>query len=1066
MLWHFLQKISKFTHYLCAVETFMNKNNSMDIKNFIDRPIMSVMLSVIIVIIGLVGLLSLPIEQYPDIAPPTVKVNATYTGANAETIMKSVVTPLEASINGVENMQYMTSTAANNGTCTITVYFKQGTDPNMAVVNVQNRVASAQGLLPAEVTKSGVTVRKTQNANLKFITLYSPDGRYDSMFLTNYLKINIEPQLSRIAGVGEVNVFGADYALRIWLNPGKMRAYGLVPSDIDNALAAQNIESPTGSLGAESGNTFQYVLKYRGRYTAVEEFRNIVVKASPDGGVLRLGDVAQVELGTVDYNMKSTTDGKPGASASITQTAGSNANEIIKQIDKVEDEVRKTLPAGMVLEDQTSVMDFLGASMRNVTETLIVALVLVVIVVFVFLRDARSMVVPIIAILVSLIGTFAFMYAVGFSLNLLTLFALVLVIGTVVDDSIVVVEAVQAKLCQGGGTVYQTTLQVMKELKSALVTTTIVFMAVFIPVSFTSGTTGVFYKEFGLTMGAAVAISLFNALTLCPALNAKILKKRGTLEKKNNAAKPSKWQAAYLRGALLFIRHRKWVMLVLSFSLALLVFMIVTTKTCLVPQEDMGTIDVNVQCQPGYSLAQTAKVMDQVEDAVKDIPQIKIHTRIDGRDAQQNQTSSAGFLSVRLKHWSERSGKWDDIDSVVNEIYRRTAAIKDADVNCATLPTIRGYGSSSGFELYVQNRNNEDFEILSAATKQLVEALNQRPEIAKAHYTFRMDYPQYVVEVDAARCMMKGISPKDVLGVLSAYVGGDYASNINKYTKLYRVMVQSAAAYRLNERALSNMYVRTNAGEMSPLNEYVTLRKINGAEYLTHFNLFPAIRVNGTAAPGYSSGQALQAISEVATQTLPSGLGYELSGLSREESSQGNATTLILVISIVFIYVILSCLYESLLIPFAIILVIPFGLCGSFLLSSAFGIDNSIYMQIGLVMLIGMLAKTAILLTEYACERREKEGMSILRATLSAVSVRLRPIVMTASVMIVGMIPLMLAHGAGARGNAAIGTCVVGGMVAGTVAILLGLPALFCVFKSWDERMRHQRGVYENLTLK
>ena len=1030
----------------------------MNIKNFINRPIMSVMLSVIIVIVGVIGLLSLPIEQYPDIAPPTVKVNATYTGANAETIMKSVVTPLEASINGVENMQYMTSSAANNGTCTITIYFKQGSDPNMAVVNVQNRVASAQGLLPAEVTKSGVTVKKTQNSNLKFITLYSPDGRYDSKFLTNYMKINIEPQLSRIAGVGEVNVFGADYALRIWLDPDKMHAYGLVPSDIDNALASQNIESPTGSLGAESENTYQYVLKYRGRYTDAEEFRNIVVKATPESGVLRLGDVAKVELGTADYNMKSTTMGKPGASASIMQTAGSNANEIIKQIDKVEEDVRKTLPPGMILEDQTSVMDFLNASMRNVTETLIIALVLVIIVVFIFLRDWRSMVVPIIAILVSLIGTFVFMYAVGFSLNLLTLFALVLVIGTVVDDSIVVVEAVQTKLSQVQSSAYQATVDAMKELKSALVTTTIVFMTVFIPVSFTSGTTGVFYKEFGLTMAAAVAISLFNALTLCPALSALILKeKKGKNTAVSEDNKPNKWLAFYLKNVLFFIRHRKVVVLSLPFAIALLFFLIATTKTSLVPQEDMGTIDVNVQCKPGYSLAQTSKVMDQVEAAINNVPQIKIHTRIDGRDAQQNQTSSAGFLSVRLKTWSERSRPEDDIDSVVNEIYRRTAYIQEADVNCATLPTIRGYGSASGFELYVQNRNGEDFSSLSDATKEFVDALNKRPEIAKAHYTFKMDYPQYMVEVDAARCMMKGVSPKDVLAALSSYVGGDYASNINKYTKLYRVMVQSASAYRQNEASLENMYVRSDDGAMSPLGEFVTLKKINGAEYLTHFNLFPAIRVNGTAAAGYSSGQAIQAISEVAGETLPAGFGYELSGLSREESSQGNATTLILAISMVFIYIILSCLYESLLIPFAILFVVPFGLCGSFLLSSVFGIDNSIYMQIGLVMLIGMLAKTAILLTEYATERRKQEGMSIVRATLSAASVRLRPIVMTASVMIIGMVPLMLAHGAGARGNAAIGTCVVGGMVAGTLAILLCLPPLFCIFEKWDERVGRKK---------
>lgn len=1017
----------------------------MDIKKFICRPILSIMLSVVIVIIGIIALLNLPIEQYPDIAPPTVKVSATYTGANAETIMKSVVTPLEASINGVENMQYMISSATNNGTCTITIYFKQGSDPNMAVVNVQNRVASAQGLLPAEVTKSGVTVKKTQNSNLKFITLYSPDGSYDSKFLTNYMKIHIEPQLSRIAGVGEVNVFGADYALRIWLDPNKMHAYGLVPSDIDKALAAQNIESPTGTLGAESGNTFQYILKYRGRYTDVDEFRNIVVKASTDAGVLRLGDVARVELGTVDYNMRSTTSGMPGASASITQTAGTNAHDIIKQIDKVENEVRQTLPPGMVLEDQTSVMDFLGTAMRNVAETLGIALVLVVVAVFVFLRNRRSMVIPVIAILVSLIGTFAFMYAVGFSLNLLTLFALVLVIGTVVDDSIVVVEAVQAKLDKGNLSAFQATVEAMKELKSALVTTTIVFMAVFIPVSFTNGTTGVFYKVFGLTMAAAVAISLFNAMTLCPALSALILKGKKTSVGSCDGTADNKWIAPYLRCVLATIRHRKLVLLSLLLPVIVLVIMMMTAKTCLVPQEDMGTIDVNVQCRSGYGLAQTAKIMDQVEAAVKNIPQIKIHTRIDGRDAHQNQTSSAGFLSVRLKTWSERTRPKDDIDSVVSEIYRRTACIKEADVNCATLPTIRGYGSASGFELYVQNRKNEDFKTLSDATRQFVDALNRRPEISKAHYTFKMDYPQYMVEVDAARCMMKGVSPKDVLGALSSYLGGDYASNINKYTKLYRVMVQSDAAFRLNEASLANMYVRGDYGAMSSLSEYVTLKKVNGAEYLTHFNLFPAIRVSGTAAPAYSSGEATRAISEVASQTLPTGFGYELSGLSREESSQDNTTILILGISFVFIYIILCCLYESLLIPFAILLVIPFGLCGSFLLTAVFNIDNSIYMQIGLVMLIGMLAKTAILLTEYATERR-KDGMSIVRATLSAASVRLRPIVMTASVMIVGMVPLMLAQGAGARGNAAIGTCVVGGMVTGTIAILFCLPSLFCIF--------------------
>lgn len=763
----------------------------MSIKTFIDRPITSVMIAVSIVIIGIIGLIALPISQYPDIAPPTVKVSATYTGASAETVMKSVVVPLEASINGVENMQYMSSTASNNGTCTITINFKQGSDPNMAVVNVQNRVASAQGQLPAEVIKGGITVKKTQNSNLKFITLYSPNGRYDSEFLTNYLKINVEPQLARIPGVGEVNVFGADYSLRIWLDPNKMKEYGLVPTDIDNALEAQNLESPTGSLGAESDNTYQYVLKYRGRYSEVADYENIVVKATEDVNVLRLKDVAKIEMGTVNYDLKSTTEGLPGASASITQIAGSNAADIITQIDKVEDQVRKTLPAGMVLEDQTSVMDFLNASIYNVVETLVIALVLVIIVVGLFLRDWRSMVIPAIAIIVSLIGTFIFMYVVGFTLNLLTLFALVLVIGTVVDDSIIVVEAVQAKLASGKMKVYEATVETMKELKSALMTTTIVFMAVFIPVSFISGTTGVFYKEFGLTMAAAVAISLLNALTLCPALCKLILRPKKKREEGEQEAKldsQEKYDGAdvgckstnlltrltskYEAGIVRLLHHRKCVYLSLPLALALLLYAITTTKTGLVPQEDMGTIDVNVQCKPGYSLAETGKVMDQVESVVRTIPQIKIYTRVDGRDAQQNQTSSAGFLSVRLKPWGERKAKEDDIDSVVNEIYRRTACITEAKVNCGTLPMIRGYGSSSGFELYVQNRSGEDFEQLAKVEKQFEDELNKRPEIFKAHSTFNTSYPQYEVEVDAAKCMMHHVSPKDVLTALADYVGG------------------------------------------------------------------------------------------------------------------------------------------------------------------------------------------------------------------------------------------------------------------------------------------------------
>ena len=1028
----------------------------MNLKTFIDRPILSVMIAISIVIVGVLSLVSLPVEQFPNIAPPTVKVTATYTGASAETMMKSVVVPLEASINGVEDMQYMTSTASNNGTCTITIFFKQGTDPNMAVVNVQNRVASAQGQLPSEVVKSGVNIRKTQSSNLKFITLYSPDGRYDAKFLTNYLKINVEPQLARIPGVGEVNVFGADYSLRIWLDPNLMRAYSLVPSDVESALATQNIESSTGTLGAESDHTYQYVMKYRGRYSDVSDFENIVVKASSDGHLLRLRDVARIELGTVNYDLRSTTMGHPGASASITQIAGTNASQIVSQIDKVEQEVRKSLPTGMVLEDQTSVMDFLYASMRNVVETLLIALLLVIVVVGVFLRDWRSTTIPAIAIIVSLIGTFIFMYVAGFTLNLLTLFALVLVIGTVVDDAIIIVEAVQTKIAQGGMSVYEATVQTMKDLKAALTTTTIVFMAVFIPVSFVSGTTGIFYKEFGLTMAAAVALSLFNALTLCSALCPLLLRKNKHQEEKRHRPQTSHFVDAYQHLLLFLMRHRKAVIISLPIVAACLIGVIATTNTGLVPQEDMGTIDVNVQCKPGYSLAQTKKVMDQVENAVKTIPQIKIYTRVDGRDAQQNQTSSAGFLSVRLKPWSERKATADCIDSVVEDIYRRTAYIKEAKVNCGTLPMIRGYGSSSGFELYVQSRTGEDVNRLSEVTDRFLQQLNLRPEISKAHSSFDTHYPQYEVSVDAAKCMMYDVSPKDVLAAMADYVGGNYASNINKYTKIYRVMVQASAQYRLDENSLSNMYVRSAKGCLLSISEFVALKKVNGPEYLTHFNLFPSIRINGTSASGYSTGQALQAISEVAREVLPVGYSYELSGMSREEASQGNATIWVLTLSIVFVYIILCSLYESLLVPFAILLVLPFGLLGSFLLSACFGIENNIYMQTGLIMLIGMLTKTAVLIIEVALKQRREGRLSILASSLYAAKLRLRPIVMTATVMIFGMLPLVFASGAGAKGNVAIGACVLGGMIIGTVALLMIVPLLFCIFESIEERLLHQ----------
>ncbi|MGM9713221.1 MAG: efflux RND transporter permease subunit [Prevotella sp.] len=1039
----------------------------MTVKTFIDRPILSGVISVSIVIVGLIGLSQLPIEQFPDIAPPTVRVTATYTGANAETVMKSVITPLEEQLNGVENMMYMTSTATNTGSASISVYFKQGTDPDMSVVNVQNRVASAQGLLPAEVTKSGITVRKRQNNSLKAITLYSPDDTYDANFLTNYMKINIEPQMSRIAGVGDVNIWGASYSLRIWLDPLLMAQYGLMPSDISSVLDEQNIESPTGTLGSESENTFQYVLKYRGRYEREADYGDMVIKSLPDGGVLRLRDVARIELGAENYAMQSQTSGHPGANCMMSQTSGSNANEIIKEIDKTAAEISRTLPKGMVLADITSTKDFLDASMANVVETLLIAIVLVVIVVYCFLHDMRATLIPSLAIIVSLVGTFAFLAVIGFSLNLLTLFALVLVIGTVVDDSIVVVEAVQARFDEGCPSAYTATVGAMGGLTSALMTTTIVFMAVFIPVSFMGGTTGTFYTQFGLTMAMAVAISLVNAMTLSPALCALILRPRanvaggvrpGFSDRFHYAFNHSfrQLQQRYIGGVSFLFRHRALPAAAIVMACGLLVVFMVTTKSGLVPQEDMGTINVNVQTAPGSNLDETARVMDEIEQAIHDIPQIRIYSRITGKDAVHNQSASAGSFTIRLKNWSERKGEGDDVNSVMNEIYRRTDGIKAATIRVSTQPMISGYGMSNGFELYVQDKKGGSVDDLLRYTNTFIDAINRRPEISRAYTTFATNYPQYMVDVDAALCKRNGVSPSDVLKTLAGYVGGSYASNLNRFTKLYRVMVQASPEYRLDTEALNNIFVRNAAGDMSPLSQYITLTRVYGSESLSRFNLFSAIRVTGVPADGYSSGQALKAIDEVAAKALPEGYGYEYGGMSREEASTGNTTTLVFVICLVFIYLILCALYESLMIPFAVILAVPFGLMGSFLFAKLWGLENNIYMQTGLIMLIGLLAKTAILLTEYASERR-RQGMSVTTAALTAAKARLRPILMTSMTMVFGMLPLMFSKGVGANGNISVGVGTVGGMLIGTLGLLFVVPSLFIFFQRVEERLMPRR---------
>lgn len=1039
----------------------------MKLRTFIDRPILACVISVLILMLGLISLFNLPMEQYPDIAPPTVMVSTSYTGANAETVQKSVIVPLEEAINGVENMTYMTSTSTNNGSGSITVYFKQGTDPDMATINTKNRVSEAEGLLPAEVTKVGVTVEKRQNSTLKILTLYSPDNSYDQTFINNYFKINIEPRLSRITGVGNVNVMGGDYAMRIWLNPQVMAQYSLVPDDVISALGDQNVEAATGTLGEDSENTYQYTLKYRGRYETSEEFGNIVIKSLANGEVLRLKDIAKVELGAQSYAYNSEINGHPGATCMVSQTAGSNANEIIQEIDKLTEEISKELPKGLVLSDLMSTKDFLDASIHEVVKTLIEAILLVILVVYVFLQSVRSTIIPAVSIIVSLIGTFAFLYLAGFSLNLLTLFALVLVIGTVVDDAIVVVEAVQAKFDEGERSPYKAITGAMDGIAAAIVTTSLVFMAVFIPSSFMGGTSGTFYMQFGLTMAVAVGISAINALTLSPALCALIMTPHIDTTTGQKLSFSTRFHHAfeasfnrlilrYKNGVKWFFR-RKWVVgTALVASMALLAVLMKTTKTGLVPDEDMGCIFMNVTTPPGSSLSQTIKAMSEVKNSIKDIPQIMSYSNVSGYSMMGGQAPSGGMLIIRLKPWEERPEKKDEINAVIAEIYKRTANIKSAKLFVFAQPTIMGYGMGSGFELYVQDRAGGDINTLQKYTTDFIAALNQRPEIQMAYTSFDTKFPQYTVEVDAARCQRAGITTTDVLSVLSGFIGGNYSSNLNRFSKLYRVMVQADKVYRLDKDALNNMFVRTSSGEMAPIGQFVTLTKVYGTETLTRFNLYNSIQVNGLPADGYSTGEAIAAIEEVAKQTLPVGYGYEFGGITREEAGSGSNTIIIFAICIIFVFLILCALYESIFVPLAVMLSVPFGLMGSFLFAKMWGLENNIYMQTGLIMLIGLLAKTAILLTEYASARR-RQGMTIAQAAVSAAGVRLRPILMTALTMIIGLLPLVFASGAGANGNISLGVGTVGGMIVGTLALLFVVPTLFIVFQTLQEKLMPAR---------
>ena len=1029
---------------------------------FIKRPVMAISISVLILAIGLISLFTLPVEQYPDIAPPTVYVTASYTGADAEAVMNSVIMPLEESINGVEDMMYVSSSASNAGLAIIQVYFKQGTDPDMAAVNVQNRVAKAQGLLPAEVTKVGVSTMKRQTSFLQIGALVCTDGRYDQTFLANYLDINVIPQIKRIEGVGDVMELGDTYSMRIWLKPERMAQYGLVPSDITAILGEQNIEAPTGSLGESSKNVFQFTMKYRGRLKSVEEFRNTVVRSREDGSILRLQDVAEVELGTMTYSFRSEMDSQPAVLYMIFQTAGSNATAVNKEITTQIERMEKNLPEGTEFVTMMSSNDFLFASIHNVVETLIIAIILVILVVYFFLQDLKSTLIPSISIIVSLVGTFACLVAAGFSLNILTLFALVLAIGTVVDDAIVVVEAVQSKFDAGYKSAYLATKDAMGDVTMAIVSCTCVFMAVFIPVTFMGGTSGVFYTQFGITMATAVGISMISALTLCPALCAIMMRPSdGTKSAKSingrvRAAYNASFNAVlgkYKRGVMFFIRHRWMVWTSLAVAVALLVYLMSTTKTGLVPQEDQGVIMVNVSISPGSTLEETTKVMDRLENILKDTPEIEHYARVAGYGLISGQGTSYGTIIIRLKDWSERKGKEHSSDAVVSRLNGQFQAIKEAQVFSFQPAMIPGYGMGNSLELNLQDMTGGELATFYDAAIQFLGALNERPEVAMAYTSYAINFPQISVEVDAAKCKRAGISPSAVLDAVGSYCGGAYISNYNQYGKVYRVMMQASPEYRLDEQALNNMFVR-NGTQMAPVSQFVTLKQVLGPETANRFNLYSTITANVNPADGYSSGEVQKVIEEVAAQSLPAGYGYEYGGMAREEASSGGAQTVfIYAICIFLIYLILACLYESFLIPFAVIFSVPFGLMGSFLFAKILGLENNIYLQTGVIMLIGLLAKTAILITEYAIERRRK-GMGIVESAYSAAQVRLRPILMTVLTMIFGMLPLMFSSGAGANGNSSLGTGVVGGMAVGTLALLFVVPVFYIIFEFLQEKIR------------
>lgn len=1036
----------------------------MKLDTFINRPVLSTVISIFIVILGVVGMLWLPITQYPDIAPPTIQVSTTYTGADAKTVLNSVIAPIEEQINGAEGMTYIQSTATNTGSATITVYFEQGFDPDMAAVDVQNRVTKAQSMLPAEVTRVGVITQKRQTSMLLVFSLLSPNGKFEQEFIENYMKINVIPQIQRVNGVGDAMVMGADYSMRIWLKPDAMAQHNLMPSDVSAALADQNIEAAPGQFGENGGTAFQYVMRYRGRLITPEEFDKIIIRADKDGNVLYLKDVATMELGRVSYGFKGKTNGHPAASAIIFQTAGSNATQVIKDVEAKINEAGKELPNGLEFNVSMNTNDFLYASIEEVIKTLIEAFILVFLVVYVFLQDLRSTIIPAIAIPVALIGTFFGLYLIGFSINLLTLSALVLAIAIVVDDAIVVVEAVHAKLDEGYTSARVAAIDAMREIGGAIVSITLVMMLVFIPVSFMSGTSGVFYRQFGLTMAIAIGLSALNALTLSPALCAVFLKphKADGGSKKVSFVKAfhegfnrnyEKLLVRYKKWAGFFINHKITAFGVVAASIVALAAMMMTTSTALVPNEDTGVLFCMVNMPPATSLDKTEATLAKVDKILAANPAVESRTEILGYSFIAGQGNTYGTFIIKLKDWSERE-KGQDATSVLGQLYGAVGQqIKDATVMMFQPPMISGYSVTSGFELQLQDKTGGDINKFFQIYQQFIGALNQRPEIQQAYSTFNPTFPQYMVNVDVAKTKQAGISPSVVLSTLQGYYGGMYVSNFNRFGKLYRVMMQADPSARISPETLNQVKVRVG-NEMSPITNFITLERVYGPDIISRFNLFTSISVSGTPNPGYSNGDAIKAIQEVAAQTLPMGYGYEFSGMTREEQNSSAASTAIVFgLCLLFVYLLLSAQYESYILPLSVILSIPLGLMGSFLFAKIFGVNNNIYLQIGLIMLIGLLAKNAILIVEFALDRR-KTGMSIVGAAIAGAAARLRPILMTGFAMIIGLLPLMLANGVGANGNRSLGTGAVGGMLIGMILQVLIVPALFVAFQKIQEKIQ------------